>query len=157
MRDLDISEVAKRSGFPASALRHYEEKGLIKSIGRRGLRRLFDPSVLTRLTLIAAGQAAGFSLDELHSVLGSKGVPELDREALARKADQIDRTIRQLSALRDGLRHAAVCSAPGHLECPKFRRIMRVAANRPRARRETAVRPVRRRRTNGMAVRRMAS
>ena len=49
MKDLDISEVAKRSGVPASTLRYYEEKGLIASIGRRGLRRLFDPGVLERL------------------------------------------------------------------------------------------------------------
>jgi DNA-binding transcriptional MerR regulator len=46
MGDLDISEVARRSGVPASTLRFYEEKKLIASIGRRGLRRLFDPRVL---------------------------------------------------------------------------------------------------------------
>ena len=43
MGDLDIAEVARLSGVPASALRFYEEKGLIASIGRRGLKRLFDP------------------------------------------------------------------------------------------------------------------
>lgn len=44
MKDLDIAEVAQRSGIPASTLRYYEEKGLIASVGRRGLRRLFDPA-----------------------------------------------------------------------------------------------------------------
>src|SRR5690606_17804977 len=53
--DLDIAEVAQRSGVPASTLRFYEEKGLIASIGRRGLRRLFDAEVLERLSLIALG------------------------------------------------------------------------------------------------------
>ena len=48
MADLDISEVASRSGLPASALRFYEEKGLIASVGRRGLHRLFDPGVMER-------------------------------------------------------------------------------------------------------------
>src|SRR3546814_7320286 len=67
MRDLDIAEVAQRSGVPASALRYYEEKRLIASIGRRGLRRLFDPGVIERLALIALGRAAGFSLDEIRS------------------------------------------------------------------------------------------
>jgi DNA-binding transcriptional MerR regulator len=43
---LDIAEVAQRSGIPASTLRFYEEKGLIASSGRRGLRRLFDAGVL---------------------------------------------------------------------------------------------------------------
>jgi DNA-binding transcriptional MerR regulator len=41
---MDITEVARRSGLPSSTLRFYEEKGLIRSIGRRGLHRLFDPA-----------------------------------------------------------------------------------------------------------------
>src|SRR6185437_312025 len=44
--DLDITQVAQRSGVRAATLRFYEEKGLIASVGRRGLRRLFDPGVL---------------------------------------------------------------------------------------------------------------
>jgi DNA-binding transcriptional MerR regulator len=44
VKDLDISEVTRRTGVPASALRFYEEKGLIASVGRRGLHRLFDPN-----------------------------------------------------------------------------------------------------------------
>ena len=51
--------MAQRSGVPASTLRFYEEKGLIASTGRQGLRRLFDPGVLERLALIALGSAAG--------------------------------------------------------------------------------------------------
>ena len=63
MRDLDIAEVARRSETPASTLRFYEQKGLIRSIGRRGQRRLFDPAVLPQPALIALGRAGGFSLD----------------------------------------------------------------------------------------------
>jgi DNA-binding transcriptional MerR regulator len=132
VRDLDISEVAARSGVPASALRHYEEKGLISSIGRRGLRRLFDPGALERLALIAAGRAAGFSLDEMAAMFGAGGI---DRQMLAAKADEIDATIRKLRAMRDGLRHAAACPAPSHMECPKFRRIVSAAASGARVRR----------------------
>ncbi|ETD54036.1 hypothetical protein X778_09515, partial [Pseudomonas aeruginosa VRFPA07] len=65
MRQLDIGEVARRSGVPASTLRYYEEKGLIASSGRHGLRRLFDAGVLERLALIGLGRAAGLSLDEI--------------------------------------------------------------------------------------------
>jgi DNA-binding transcriptional MerR regulator len=65
VRPLDITEVAQRSGLPASTLRFYEEKRLIASIGRRGLRRLFDPGVLESLALISLGRAARFSLDEM--------------------------------------------------------------------------------------------
>lgn len=125
---LDIAEVARRSGLPASALRYYDEKGLIASTGRRGLRRLFDERVLERLALIALGRAAGFSLDEIASMFAPDGRPEIDRRLLAARADEIDRTIRGLGAMRDGLRHAAVCPAPSHMECPTFRRLVGAAA-----------------------------
>ena len=136
--ELDIVEVARRSGVPASTLRFYEEKGLITAVGRRGLRRLFDPDVLERLSLIALGQAAGFSLEEIGGMLDSRGRPQVDRTRLVEKADELDQTIRRLTAMRNGLRHAAVCPAPSWMECPNFRRIMKAAgAGRlgPRARR----------------------
>jgi DNA-binding transcriptional MerR regulator len=125
---MDIAEVAKRSGIPASTLRFYEEKGLITSVGRRGLRRLFNPNVLERLALIALGRSAGFSLDEIARMSGSEGRPRIDRQLLADKAEELDSSIRKLIAMRDGLRHAAVCSAPSHMECPTFRRLMGLAA-----------------------------
>lgn len=128
MRDLDIAEVAQISGTPASTLRFYEEKGLIASIGRRGLRRLFDPGVLERLRLIALGRTAGFSLEEITAMFAPDGRPRIDRKVLAAKADELDATIRDLSAMRDGLRHAAACRAPSHMECPSFRRLLRAAA-----------------------------
>ena len=127
---MDIAEVAKRSGIPASTLRFYDEKGLIVAIGRRGLRRVFDAGVLERLALIALARSAGFSLDEIARMFAPDGRPQIDRAALAAKAEQLDETIRKLSAMRDGLRHAAVCSAPSHLECPKFRRLLAGAAAR---------------------------
>ena len=58
MKDLDIAEVSRRSGLSAATLRFYEEKGLIRSVGRHGLRRLFDSGVLERLALIAVGRPA---------------------------------------------------------------------------------------------------
>ena len=128
MGDLDITAVAKQSGVPASALRYYEARGLIASVGRRGLRRLFDATVLERLALIALGQAAGFSLDEIARMFAPDGRPRIERKLLASKADELDLAIQKLSAMRDGLRHAAVCPAPSHMECPSFRRLMRAAA-----------------------------
>jgi DNA-binding transcriptional MerR regulator len=126
---MDISEVAKRSGVPASTLRFYEEKGLIASVGRRGLRRVFDRGVLERLALVALGRSAGFSLDEIARMFAPDGRPRIDRRMLAAKAEELDGTIRKLSAMRDGLRHAAVCPAPSHMECPTFRRLLGGAAS----------------------------
>jgi len=129
MRELDIGDVSRQSGVPASALRFYEEIGLITSIGRRGLRRQYDARVLERLALIALGRAAGFSLDEIATMFAADGRPRIDRRMLATKADALDRKIRTLTAVRDGLRHAAVCPAPSHLECPTFRRLLAAAGS----------------------------
>ena len=126
---MDISDVARRSGVPASTLRFYEEKRLIASIGRRGLRRLFGPEVFDRLGLIALGRAAGFSLAEIAGMFGPDGRPRIDRRMLTAKAEELDATIRQLRAMRDGLRHAAGCRAPSHMQCPTFRRLLRAAAS----------------------------
>jgi hypothetical protein len=43
---------------------------------------------------------------------------------LANKAREVDLKIRKLSAVRDGLRHAAACPARSHMECPTFRRLL---------------------------------
>lgn len=125
---MDIAEVAKRSGVPASTLRFYEEKGLISSVGRQGLRRRFGPGVLDQLALVALGQAAGFSLEEIGTMFSSDGRPSIDRRMLSAKADEIDATIKRLKAMSNGLRHAAACRAPSHAECPSFQRLLRAAA-----------------------------
>jgi len=128
VRDLDIADVAQRSGVPASTLRFYEEKGLIASVGRRGLRRTFDADVLERLALVALGRSAGFSLDEIAQMFTPRGRPRIDKQMLASKAEELDATIRRLSGMRDGLLHAAACTAPSHFECPTFLRLLRAAA-----------------------------
>jgi DNA-binding transcriptional MerR regulator len=128
VRDLDIGEVAQRAGIPASTLRFYEEKGLVASVGRRGLRRQYDRDVLERLALIALGRSAGFSLEEIARMFAPDGKLHVERPMLVNKADELDLTIRRLAAMRDGLRHAAACRAPSHMECPTFRRLLKIAA-----------------------------
>lgn len=139
---MDIAQVAKRSGVAASTLRYYEEKGLITSVGRQGLRRLFKEDVLEQLALIALGQTAGFSLDEIRSMFSPDGQADIDRRMLSTKADEIDRTIQRLQAVSKSLRHAAVCPAPRHLECPTFRRLLQAAGSAVRAQ-EPSKMPVR--------------
>ncbi len=136
MKLMDIGEVAERVRLPASTLRYYEEKKLIRSVGRHGLRRLFEASVLQRIALIKLGQGAGFSLDEIKGMFAADGRLKIDRAQLAARAEQLQQTIRELSALRDGLRHAAECPAPSHLECPSFQKLLRVADRSGSARRK---------------------
>ncbi len=142
---MDIAEVARRSGLPASTLRYYEEKRLIRSVGRSGLRRVFDRGVLERLALISLGRAAGFSLEEIARAFSTDGRVRVDRQLLAGKARELDATIRRLVALRNGLRHAARCPAPSHMECPTFRRLLSGALRSERVRAPVAARSTRKR------------
>lgn len=126
---MDIAEVAKSTGVPASTLRYYEKMGLIASLGPQGTRRRFADNVVDQLALISLGQAAGLSLDEIRSMFSSSGQPNIDRQMLLDKADEIDALIKRLRAMSHGLRHAAACPAPSHAECPTFRKLLKAAAS----------------------------
>jgi DNA-binding transcriptional MerR regulator len=123
---LDIAVVVKQSGLPTSTLRYYEELGLIKPIGRQGLRRVYAPSVVQRLGLISLGRQVGFSLQDI-GLMFDEGGEKIDRDKLRLKADELDENIKKLRVMRDGLRHAAACSSDSHLQCPRFLRILRLS------------------------------
>jgi hypothetical protein len=61
-------------------------------------------------------------------LFAGNGRSRIDRRVLAAKADELDGTIKELTAMRDGLRHAVGCRAPSHLECPTFQRLLKAAA-----------------------------
>ena len=130
MKVLDIGEVARQSGVPPSALRYYEEIGLVRPVARHGLRRQFPPETLLQLKLISMGKSAGFSLDEISGMFAPDGQPDLPRPELHERADQLDRQIKELTALRDTLRHVADCPARTHMECPTFKRLVELAGRR---------------------------
>ncbi len=124
---LDIGDVVRFSGLPPSTLRYYEEKGLIRSIGRTGLRRIFDLRVLEQLEFIAMGQIAGFELNEIAIMFAADGKLKVDRKLLMDKAEQLEKDMKQLAAIKNTLEHVAKCSALDHLECPKFIRLLKLA------------------------------
>lgn len=127
MRELDIGEVVKRSGVPASTLRYYEQLGLLQALGRRGLRRQYDERVLERLALIGLGQASGLSLQQIGlSLPPQDGCISLDREALQAQADVLQRQITQLQRVRRHLQRAASCpEAQDARQCGSFRKLLR--------------------------------
>ena len=86
---LDIAEVSDRSGVSASGLRYYEKRKLISAVARNGLRRQYEPAVLQELALISLAKSAGFTLDEIGSVLGRPGTQVIPRNALIDKADDL--------------------------------------------------------------------
>lgn len=126
---MDIGKVSKISKLPVSTIRYYEEKGLIRAIGRNGLRRDFADDVIEKLALISLGRNVGLSLDDIGEMFTTEGFI-VDRERLLEKAELLDKQIAQMTAMRDGLRHAAACKASNHLVCPKFLRYLKVAGYR---------------------------
>ncbi len=126
-RFLDIAEVSERSGISTSALRYYEKRKLIEAIGRNGLRRQYEASVLQEIALITLAKSAGFTLDEISGVLGRSEIPVLPREALLERADKLEYQAKRLGHLADMLRHTAHCSYDDHFECPRFQKLLKIA------------------------------
>ena len=131
-KTLDIGQVAHLSGVPPSAIRFYEEKGLIRSSGRHGLRRLFNSHVLRQLEFISLGRSAGLTLDDISNMFTPEGRLSVDRGFLLKKAAEMEKSLRRLEAARNTLLHVAKCSAPNHMECPKFQKLLRISGRRTR-------------------------
>ncbi|MDK1704190.1 MerR family transcriptional regulator [Serratia rubidaea] len=122
MKELDIGRVAKLSGVAPSTLRFYEKKGLITPIGRNGLRRQYRQDVLYTLQLIALGQAAGFTLEEMRGMFDAQGKVTIEREKMLERARAIDKAILRLQLLSRGLKHVANCTQPDHSQCHEFQK-----------------------------------
>lgn len=127
MNLVDIGALSKTSGVPTSTLRYYEEVGLIRSVGRHGLRRQYSEDTLAQLALISLGKAAGFSLEDINGMFDTDRNPDLPRPTLHQRADELDRQVRRITALSSLLRHVAECPAPSHMACPRFRKLLRMA------------------------------
>ncbi|ERB64545.1 MerR family transcriptional regulator [Vibrio coralliilyticus] len=122
---MDIADVSRQSGLKPSTLRYYEKLGLIRSIGRNGLRRQYAPSVLNKLNIICLGRLAGLSLVEISAMFDDKDELAIDRALLTKKTHEIDAQIKRLQAVRDSLNHVANCPEPSHLDCPSFQKMMK--------------------------------
>lgn len=119
---LPIAEVARRSGFPASALRFYEKEGLIKSSRTGGGQRRYERSTLRRLAFIRAARNIGLTLDEIAAALAT--LPEgrtptrADWAQLSRSwRMRLDEQIEALQALRNGLESCIGCGCLSLKRC----------------------------------------
>ena len=129
MRELTIGEVARRTGLRTSAIRYYEQCGLIAPAGRIGGKRRYDDAAVERLALIAFAQSAGFSLAEIRRLLSgfNETVAAGERwRALAQaKLDQLDEAASRIEVMRGILKRAMRCGCLDLDECGR-----RIAAAR---------------------------
>lgn len=124
---LDIAEVSDQSGVSTSGLRYYEKRKLICAVARNGLRRQYEPVVLQELALISLAKSAGFTLDEIGSVLNRPGATVIPRGALIDKASDLEEQAERLVNLAKMLRHVASCPYEDHFDCARFQKLMKVA------------------------------
>ena len=115
---LSIGQVAAATGLRSSALRYYEDAGLIRSSARIGGRRHYDPSVLRRLAIIALCQESGFSISEMAEVLGERrGARSRWRKVAERKLVELDEHIARAEETRRILRAAVDCGCGEPANC----------------------------------------
>jgi DNA-binding transcriptional MerR regulator len=114
-----IGEVAERAGLATSAIRYYEELGLIRAISRQAGRRLFEESTANRLRAISAVREAGFSLEEIRRLLDSQseGTEEWPSMVEA-KIEDLRSRISRLQTIEATLRDSLQCGCPAWDECP---------------------------------------
>jgi MerR family redox-sensitive transcriptional activator SoxR len=114
MDPLTIGEVAARSGVTPSALRYYEDQGLIAATRTAGGARRYPRTVLRRLAFVRAAQNVGLSLAEAREALATlpEGRPPTARDwaRLSRGwRERLDEQIAALRQLRDGLDSCIGC------------------------------------------------
>lgn len=120
---LDISVVTERSGVPASTLRLWEDRGLISPAGRAGLRRQYDPDVLTTIAVIVISQRSGFSLNEIGQLL-EPGAFTTGKHLLEAKLIELRERRAELDTAIESLEHGLACPAPAPLDCPSFQALL---------------------------------
>ena len=136
---LTIGEVARRSGFPQSALRYYEREGLVRTTRTTGGQRRYERSVLRRLAFIRAARTVGVGLDEVRA-----GLDQLPDGRTPNRADwtrlskswrgRLNEQIEALSAMRDGLDSCIGCGCLSLQRCQLSNAGDRMAAAGPGAR-----------------------
>jgi len=122
MSEITIGELSERSGVASSAIRYYEELGLVRSRRTPGNQRRYDRAVLRRLAFIRTAQRVGLTLEEIEDALTSlpsnRTPTKADWTRLSRSwRPRIDAQIRQLERLRDTLDSCIGCGCLSLRRC----------------------------------------
>lgn len=126
MPGLLIGEVAKQMGLRTSAIRYYESEGLLPKPDRRSGQRIYDASILDRLSLIELAKAAGFSIADIRQLfqaVSRKTPPGPRWRALAaRKAEELEETITRAQRMKQVLAMVMKCECPTFQDCAQASR-----------------------------------
>ena len=122
---LTIGELARRTGLAVSAIRFYEEKGLVQAMRSAGNQRRFLRSDIRRLSFILIAQQLGLALSEIEAELtklpqGRTPTAKDWREISASIGQQLDRKIDQLRRMRDRLDGCIGCGCLSLSHCALY-------------------------------------
>lgn len=119
---LTIGELARRAGIAPSAVRYYEELGVLPAPARVSGQRRYPESAVELVGIVLLLRDAGFSLAEQKALLASRAVePNEWRKLLRDRLAQLDEQIAKARAAREAVEHALRCPSDDILECPSFR------------------------------------
>ncbi len=120
--ELSVGDLARRSGVAASAIRYYDELGLIFSHRTSGNQRRYHRAMLRRVAFIKAAQSAGIPLSEIGDVLDALGTREAPTAAMWESAsqrwvDDLNRRIALLERMRDLMGSCVGCGCLSMTDC----------------------------------------
>jgi MerR family redox-sensitive transcriptional activator SoxR len=121
---LSIGEVARESGKASSAIRYYEQIGLLPEPVRVAGRRRYRRDVVRSLAVIETAQRAGLTLDEIRLLLQASpedgAATDRLREVAERKLPELEALIERAELVRGWLEDASRCVCPTLDDCPLF-------------------------------------
>jgi MerR family redox-sensitive transcriptional activator SoxR len=118
---LTIGELARRAGVTASAVRYYEEIGLLPAPARISGQRRYPESAAMLVAAVLLYRDAGFTLAEQKALMTSRAGPSADRRQLMeRKLAELDEQIARAQAVREAISHGLRCPHEDITECPSF-------------------------------------
>lgn len=126
MKEIDIGHLAKLTRVSTATIRFYEKKGLIKPIGRKGLRRQYSEHATYVILLIKTLKSSGLTLESIHEIFINENKINIQRDKVKLARSEIKNTIDNLNQTLVLLEHFENCPYEYHLRCPEFLKAIRV-------------------------------
>ena len=117
---MTIGELAQRAGLKASAIRYYEQAGLLPRVPRQGGRRVYAEAMLKRLEVIDYAKQSGFTLEEIRRLLHGAPVSARWQALVAGKLADLEAQQDRIARMRTMLGHIAKCRCIDVEECGRI-------------------------------------
>ena len=114
---MNIGEIAAQCGLRASAIRYYEQAGLLPRPPRAGGRRVYGPEAVNRLAVLPFAQEVGFSIAEIKVLCQARPLSDRFRRLAQKKIEEVDRLIERAAEMKRLLMRSLRCQCLDTEEC----------------------------------------